>query len=312
MTQTVLLKVDNLKQHFKVGRKQWIRAVDGVSFEIYEGETFSVVGESGSGKSTLGRSIIRIYDASEGTVEFLDKNISGKMDKNMRHYLSNNMQMIFQDPMASLNPRKKVLDTVAYGLDVNGLAKKDREQKVSDVLESVGLSSDFMTRYPHQFSGGQRQRIGIARALILEPKFIIADEVISALDVSIQAQVINLMKKLQKDHGLTYMFIAHDLSMVRSISDRIAVMHLGHIVELGTVDDIYNNPVHPYTKSLLSSVPIPDPDKERSRTRVSYVKGETNYNTAKIHHLNDTHQVLANDDELEFWLSGDYGTTLVG
>ena len=312
MTQTVLLKVDNLKQHFKVGRKQWIRAVDWVSFEIYEGETFSVVGESGSGKSTLGRSIIRIYDASEGKVEFLDKNISGKMDKNMRHYLSNNMQMIFQDPMASLNPRKKVLDTVAYGLDVNGLAKKDREQKVSDVLESVGLSSDFMTRYPHQFSGGQRQRIGIARALILEPKFIIADEVISALDVSIQAQVINLMKKLQKDHGLTYMFIAHDLSMVRSISDRIAVMHLGHIVELGTVDDIYNNPVHPYTKSLLSSVPIPDPDKERSRTRVSYVKGETNYNTAKIHHLNDTHQVLANDDELEFWLSGDYGTTLVG
>ena len=312
MTQTVLLKVDNLKQHFKVGRKQWIRAVDGVSFEIYEGETFSVVGESGSGKSTLGRSIIRIYDASEGKVEFLDKNISGKMDKNMRHYLSNNMQMIFQDPMASLNPRKKVLDTVAYGLDVNGLAKKDREQKVSDVLESVGLSSDFMTRYPHQFSGGQRQRIGIARALILEPKFIIADEVISALDVSIQAQVINLMKKLQKDHGLTYMFIAHDLSMVRSISDRIAVMHLGHIVELGTVDDIYNNPVHPYTKSLLSSVPIPDPDKERSRTRVSYVKGETNYNTAKIHHLNDTHQVLANDDELKLWLSGDYGTTLVG
>lgn len=312
MTQTVLLKVDNLKQHFKVGRKQWIRAVDGVSFEIYEGETFSVVGESGSGKSTLGRSIIRIYDASEGTVEFLDKNISGKMDKNMRHYLSNNMQMIFQDPMASLNPRKKVLDTVAYGLDVNGLAKKDREQKVSDVLESVGLSSDFMTRYPHQFSGGQRQRIGIARALILEPKFIIADEVISALDVSIQAQVINLMKKLQKDHGLTYMFIAHDLSMVRSISDRIAVMHLGHIVELGTVDDIYNHPIHPYTKSLLSSVPIPDPDKERSRTRVSYVKGETNYNTAKIHHLNDTHQVLASDDELKLWLDGDYGNTLVG
>ena len=312
MTQTVLLKVDNLKQHFKVGRKQWIRAVDGVSFEIYEGETFSVVGESGSGKSTLGRSIIRIYDASEGTVEFLNKNISGNLNKDLRQYLSSNMQMIFQDPMASLNPRKKVLDTVAYGLDVNGLAKKDREQKVSDVLESVGLSSDFMTRYPHQFSGGQRQRIGIARALILEPKFIIADEVISALDVSIQAQVINLMKKLQKDHGLTYMFIAHDLSMVRSISDRIAVMHLGHIVELGTVDDIYNNPVHPYTKSLLSSVPIPDPDKERSRTRVSYVKGETNYNTAKIHHLNDTHQVLADDDELEFWLSGDYGTTLVG
>lgn len=312
MTQTVLLKVDNLKQHFKVGRKQWIRAVDGVSFEIYEGETFSVVGESGSGKSTLGRSIIRIYDASEGKVEFLDKNISGKMDKNMRHYLSNNMQMIFQDPMASLNPRKKVLDTVAYGLDVNGLAKKDREQKVSDVLESVGLSSDFMTRYPHQFSGGQRQRIGIARALILEPKFIIADEVISALDVSIQAQVINLMKKLQKDHGLTYMFIAHDLSMVRSISDRIAVMHLGHIVELGTVDDIYNNPVHPYTKSLLSSVPIPDPDKERSRTRVSYVKGETNYNSAKIHQLNDTHQVLASDEELKLWLDGDYGNTLIG
>lgn len=309
MSKPVILKVENLKQHFKIGRKQWIKAVDGVSFEIYEGETFSVVGESGSGKSTLGRSLIRIYDPQEGSINFLDETISGKLNKKDKNFLTDNMQMIFQDPMASLNPRKKILDTVAYGLDVKG-AKENRTEAVKAVLEAVGLSPDFMSRYPHQFSGGQRQRIGIARALIVEPKFIIADEVISALDVSIQAQVINLMKKIQKDRGLTYMFIAHDLSMVRSISDRIAVMHLGHIVELGTVQDIYENPIHPYTRSLLSSVPIPDPVKERNRVRVSYHKGDIDYNNAIIHQINDSHQVLASESELKLWLDREYGSAL--
>lgn len=309
MTQKVILKVDNLKQHFKVGRKQFVKAVDGVSFEIYEGETFSVVGESGSGKSTLGRSLIRIYDPQEGSIEFLEKDISGKLDSSTKDFLTDSMQMIFQDPMASLNPRKKILDCIAYGLDVKG---KDplREEKVDQALASVGLASDFKERYPHQFSGGQRQRIGIARALILEPKFIIADEIISALDVSIQAQVINLMRKLQKERNLTYLFIAHDLSMVRSISDRIAVMHLGHIVELGSVEDIYENPIHPYTKALLSSVPVPDPNIERKRKRITYNRGDINYNTATIHNISDTHQVLASEEERQAWLKGDYGQSL--
>ena len=269
-----ILKVNDLKQYFRVDKNTVVKAVDGVSFEVYEGETFSVVGESGSGKSTLGRSIIKIYDDYRGDVTFLDELISNKMDKKSLKALRSNMQMIFQDPMASLNPRKKVLDIVSYGLEANNgkLNHDQKKDKVVEVLESVGLSEAFLNRYPHQFSGGQRQRIGIARSLILEPKFIIADEIISALDVSIQAQVINLMKKLQKERNLTYMFIAHDLSMVRSISDRVAVMHLGHIVELGTVDDIYNNPLHPYTRSLLSAIPLPDQKVERERVRLNYDK----------------------------------------
>lgn len=309
MEKTVLLSVKDLKQHFKIGRNSWVKAVDGVSFDIFEGETFSVVGESGSGKSTLGRALIRIYNPQAGEVSFLNGSIHDRLSKEKKRFLCENMQMIFQDPMASLNPRKKVLDIVASGLDVTG-NHPNREQKVADVLASVGLSKDFMSRYPHQFSGGQRQRIGIARALIMEPKFIIADEVISALDVSIQAQVINLMKDLQKEHGLTYLFIAHDLSMVRSISDRIAVMHLGHIVELGSVADIYDNPIHPYTKSLLSSVPLPDPIRERARTRVSYHKGAIDYNQATIHNVSATHQVLASEEELKGWLNGDYDAAL--
>lgn len=311
-TNNVVLEVKNLKQYFRVDRKTTTRAVDDVSFKIYEGETFSVVGESGSGKSTLGRTLIRIYDGVSGEVEFMGKKISGKLDKQTKHFITTNMQMIFQDPMASLNPRKKVLDTVAFGLDVNKLVSDplERKNKVIEVLKSVGLSEDHMNRFPHQFSGGQRQRIGVARALILKPKFIIADEIISALDVSIQAQVINLMKKLQRELGLTYLFIAHDLSMVRYISDRVAVMHVGHIVEMGTVDDVYNNPMHPYTKSLLSAIPHPDPDSEKSRKRFVYDMSTIVYNDSHMLQLSDTHSILTTDKDFEMWSKGDYSLSL--
>lgn len=311
-TNNVILEVKNLKQYFRVDRKTTTRAIDDVSFKIFEGETFSVVGESGSGKSTLGRTLIRIYDGVAGEVEFMGKKISGKLNKETKHFITTNMQMIFQDPMASLNPRKKVLDTVAFGLDVNKLVSDpvDRKNKVIEVLKSVGLSEDHMNRFPHQFSGGQRQRIGVARALILKPKFIIADEIISALDVSIQAQVINLMKKLQKELGLTYLFIAHDLSMVRYISDRVAVMHLGHIVEMGTVDDVYNHPMHPYTKSLLSAIPHPDPDSEKTRKRFVYDMSTIIYNDSHMVQLSDTHSILTTDKDFELWSNGDYSLSL--
>lgn len=311
-TNNVILEVKNLKQFFRVDRKTTTRAVDDVSFKIFEGETFSVVGESGSGKSTLGRTLIRIYDGVAGEVEFMGKKISGKLDKETKHFITTNMQMIFQDPMASLNPRKKVLDTVAFGLDVNKLVSDpvERKNKVIEVLKSVGLSEDHINRFPHQFSGGQRQRIGVARALILKPKFIIADEIISALDVSIQAQVINLMKKLQKELGLTYLFIAHDLSMVRYISDRVAVMHLGHIVEMGTVDDVYNHPMHPYTKSLLSAIPHPDPDSEKKRKRFVYDMSTIIYNDSHMVQLSDTHSILTTDKDFELWSKGDYSLSL--
>ena len=311
-TNNVLLEVKNLKQFFRVDRKTTTRAVDDVSFHIYEGETFSVVGESGSGKSTLGRTLIRIYDGNSGDVTFMGKKISGKLNKETRQFLRKNMQMIFQDPMASLNPRKKVLDTVAFGLDVNKMTSsaEERKERVLEVLKSVGLHEDHLNRFPHQFSGGQRQRIGVARALVLQPKFIIADEIISALDVSIQAQVINLMKKLQRELGLTYMFIAHDLSMVRYISDRVAVMHVGHIVEMGTVDDVYNNPVHPYTRSLLSAIPHPDPIREKSRKRFVYDITNVIYNDSHMKKLSDTHSVLTTDKDFEMWSKGDYSLSL--
>ncbi len=311
-TNNVILEVKNLKQFFRVDRKTTTRAVDDVSFKIFEGETFSVVGESGSGKSTLGRTLIRIYDGVAGEVEFMGKKISGKLDKETKHFITTNMQMIFQDPMASLNPRKKVLDTVAFGLDVNKLVSDpvERKNKVIEVLKSVGLSEDHINRFPHQFSGGQRQRIGVARALVLKPKFIIADEIISALDVSIQAQVINLMKKLQRELGLTYLFIAHDLSMVRYISDRVAVMHLGHIVEMGTVDDVYNHPMHPYTKSLLSAIPHPDPDSEKKRKRFVYDMSTIIYNDSHMVQLSDTHSILTTDKDFELWSKGDYSLSL--
>lgn len=311
MTRAIL-EVKNLKQYFKIDHKTTIKAVDNVSFTIYEGEIFSVVGESGSGKSTLGRSIIRIYNANDGQVTFLDQSISGKLSSKQKKFLRLNMQMIFQDPMASLNPRKKVLDTVAQGLDIHEkLSDQERKQRVLDVLKSVGLSEDHITRYPHMFSGGQRQRIGIARAIIMNPQFIIADEIISALDVSIQAQVINLMRQIQKEKNLTLMFIAHDLSMVRYISDRVAVMHLGHIVEMGNVEDIYDNPVHPYTKSLLSAIPHPDPMSEKVRRRVMYAHDSINYNEGVMNDLSGSHSVLATTDQLAAWKNNNYDDVLV-
>jgi len=272
MTQDKLLEVKDLKKHFKVGRKNIVAAVDGVSFDIYKGETFGLVGESGCGKSTTGRTIIRLYDATSGQVKFNGEDVHGKKSKKELLQFNRKMQMIFQDPSSSLNPRMNVMDIIAEGLDVHHLVKNDAERKsrVEELLEVVGLNKEHATRFPHEFSGGQRQRIGIARALAVEPEFIIADEPISALDVSIQAQVINLLKQLQRDHGLTYLFIAHDLSMVKYISDRIGVMYFGNLVELADSDELYHNPIHPYTKSLLSAIPLPDPRYERTRKRIDY------------------------------------------
>lgn len=267
-----ILEVKHLKKYFPAGRKKIIKAVDDVSFDIYKGETFGLVGESGSGKSTTGQTIIRLYFATDGEVLFHGENVHAKKSRVEKLKFNRKMQMIFQDPSSSLNPRMTVLDIIAEGLDVHHLAKneKERKERVEQLLEAVGLNKEHATRFPHEFSGGQRQRIGIARALAVEPELIICDEPISALDVSIQAQVVNLLKKLQKEHGLTYLFIAHDLSMVKYISDRIGVMHLGHMVELADSDELYKNPVHPYTKSLLSAIPLPDPEFERSRKRITY------------------------------------------
>lgn len=267
-----LLEIKNLKQYFNVGKRNEVKAVDNVSFEIYKGETLGLVGESGCGKSTTGRTIIRLYNATGGEVLFNGVNVHGKKSHTQLKEFNRKMQMIFQDPYASLNPRLKVADIIAEGIDIHGLAKtrQDRMQRVYDLLETVGLNKEHANRYPHEFSGGQRQRIGIARALAVEPEFIIADEPISALDVSIQAQVVNLMKKLQKEKGLTYLFIAHDLSMVKYISDRIGVMYFGKLVELAPAEELYKNPLHPYTQSLLSAIPFPDPILERTRTRKTY------------------------------------------
>ncbi|MRX73613.1 ATP-binding cassette domain-containing protein [Bacillus lacus] len=267
-----LLEVKNLKQHFNVGKPNMVKAIDDISFDIYRGETLGLVGESGCGKSTTGRTIIRLYDATDGQVVFEGEDVHGKKNRKKLKEFNRKMQMIFQDPYASLNPRMKVVDIIAEGIDIHGLAKspEERKQRVYDLLETVGLNKEHANRFPHEFSGGQRQRIGIARALAVEPDFIIADEPISALDVSIQAQVVNLMKQLQKEKGLTYLFIAHDLSMVKYISDRIGVMYFGKLVELADAEELYNNPIHPYTQSLLSAIPLPDPNYERTRVRKKY------------------------------------------
>ena len=265
-----LLHIEDLKQHFRINRKFTTNAVDGISLDIWQGETYGLVGESGSGKSTTGRSIIRLYKPTSGKMVFDGRDISGKMSKADEQFLRQNMQMIFQDPMASLNPRKKVSQIVAQGLLINHLYKDraDLNDKVIAMLERVGLSREHATRYPAQFSGGQRQRIGIARALITNPKLVIADEAISALDVSIQAQVVNLMRDIQDELGTTYLFIAHDLLVVRHISDRIAVMYLGKMVELADSNEIYNHPLHPYSQSLISAVPYPDPKVARENKRI--------------------------------------------
>lgn len=265
-----IVEVKNLKKYFNVGKHQVLHAVDNITFNIYKGETLGLVGESGCGKSTTGRTIIRLYEATAGEVFFEGINVHEKKTKEELKKLSRKMQMIFQDPYASLNPRMTVSDIIAEGIDIHGLANgpKERRIKVYELLETVGLNPEYANRYPHEFSGGQRQRIGIARALAVEPSFIIADEPISALDVSIQAQVVNLMQHLQEERRLTYLFIAHDLSMVKFISDRIGVMYLGALVELAESDELYDDPLHPYTQALLSAIPIPDPKVERSRKRI--------------------------------------------
>lgn len=299
-----LLEIKNLKQYFNVGKPNQVKAIDGVSFDIYKGETLGLVGESGCGKSTTGRTIIRLYDATDGEVIFKGENVHGKKSKKELMGFNRSMQMIFQDPYASLNPRMKVADVIAEGIDIHGLAKSksERMQRVHELLETVGLTKEHANRYPHEFSGGQRQRIGIARALAVQPEFIIADEPISALDVSIQAQVVNLMKKLQREKGLTYLFIAHDLSMVKYISDRIGVMYFGKLVELAPADELYNNPLHPYTQSLLSAIPLPDPEFERTRRRKTYDPTIHNYadnEEVKMREVKPGHFVYCSEKELQ-------------
>jgi len=353
ISETVLLDVKNLKQHFKSGRgknKMVVKAVDGISFQIHEGEVFGLVGESGCGKTTTGRSIIRLYDPTDGEVLFRGKRIGGGteafelelkdlknnlkvlQDKNsdeaneykakitdLRDLISEikkdnafrgetvetlkKIQMIFQDPISSLNPRMTVREIIAEGLIVGG--EKDKElidKKVFDILQIVGLQPEHAFRYPHEFSGGQRQRIGVARALIIEPELLIADEPISALDVSIQAQVINLLRDLQEKLNLTILFIAHDLSVVKYFSDRIAVMYFGHIVEVAESDLLFKNPLHPYTRSLLSAIPLPDPDYERTRKRFNYDPRTHEYgpdNMPEFVEIEKGHFILASPKEVK-------------
>lgn len=271
-TNQPLVKVEDLCKYFQVGRKATLKAVDHVSFEVNKGETVSLVGESGCGKSTTGRCLIKLYDPTDGKVYYNGEDIT-KYNKAQRKEFTKKVQMIFQNPYASLNPRMTVKEIVGEGLKQQGVSNKELEEKVEELLNVVGLNKDHMSRFPHEFSGGQRQRIGIARALSVEPEFIICDEPISALDVSIQAQVINMLKELQEKKGLTYLFIAHDLSVVKYISDRVVVMYLGTIVETAETEELYSNPTHPYTKALLSAIPEADPDKAKANKRIQ-IKGE--------------------------------------
>ena len=267
--QEILLEVTDLVKHFNVPRGV-VRSVDGVSFSIRRGETLGLVGESGCGKTTAGRTIIRLYDVTSGSVKWKGHELASLSQKEMIPYRKV-LQMIFQDPYASLNPRMTVGDIVIEPMVIHGVPRDERIDRMRCLLSIVGLNSEHANRYPHEFSGGQRQRIGIARALAVEPECIICDEPISALDVSIQAQIVNTLEDLQRDLGLTYLFIAHDLSMVKHISDRVAVMYLGNIVEVAESNELYTNPLHPYTQSLLSAIPVPDPDKSDARKRIQLV-----------------------------------------
>ena len=274
MSENAILEVKNLKTYFDVTkgiftRKQIVKAVDDVSFDVKENETFGLVGESGCGKTTLGRTIVKLYDPVSGSITFQGQDIAKLKGKDLTKFRKD-MQMIFQDPYASLNPRMTVGEIIKEPMIIHNIYNTDqeREDRVVELLRIVGLKPDHIRRYPAEFSGGQRQRIGIARALAVDPKFIVCDEPISALDVSIQAQVVNLLKEIQKEMGLSYLFIAHDLSMVKHISDRIGVMYLGHLVECGPSNDVYHRPLHPYTTALLSAIPIPDPDTAKAKRRI--------------------------------------------
>lgn len=268
MTKEVLVEVKDLKKYFNVGNGKILKAVDGVSFKINKGETLGLVGESGCGKTTCGRTVIGLYEPTGGEIIFDGKKVEKKNPKERKEF-AKEVQMIFQDPYASLDPRMTVGDIIAEGIDIHKLyTGKKRTERIHELLELVGLNKEHASRFPHEFSGGQRQRIGIARALAVEPKFIVCDEPISALDVSIQAQVINLLIDLQQKLGLTYLFIAHDLSMVRHISDKVGVMYLGNMMELAESNELYEKPLHPYTQALMSAIPIPDPKVESSRQRI--------------------------------------------
>lgn len=297
-----LIEIKDLQITFGHGKKKFV-AVDHVNFDIYKGETFSLVGESGSGKTTIGRAITRINPTSGGEILFKGRKINGKISKELDLEVIKKCQMIFQDPMASLNERAKVDYIISEGLLNHHLYKDDaeREEKVQKALHEVGLLPEFASRFPHEFSGGQRQRIGIARALVMEPEFIVADEPISALDVSIRAQVLNLLNRLKKDRGLTYLFIAHDLSVVRFISDRIAVISKGRIVELAEAEELFLNPLHPYTKALLSAVPMPDPRMEKKKKLLVYDPSMHDYSVDKPvwEEVKEGHFVYGNQKELE-------------
>lgn len=264
-----LVKIENLRKHFKIRKGEVLKAVDDVSFEIYKGETLGLVGESGCGKTTCGRTILGLYPATDGKVTFKGKDVSELKSKKDLLWFKKNAQLIFQDPYASLDPRMTVEEIIGEGIDNHQLYKgEERKAKIQELLMQVGLNKEHANRFPHEFSGGQRQRIGIARALAVEPEFIVCDEPISALDVSIQAQVVNLLVELQKELGLTYLFIAHDLSMVKHISDRVGVMYMGQLVEIAPSEELYNDPLHVYTKALLSAIPIPEPEIERSKKNI--------------------------------------------
>lgn len=272
----VILKAEDLKKYFKIKGRKVVKAVDGVSIEVEKGKTLGLVGESGCGKSTLGRTLIRIYEPTEGKITLNGKDISGKSTKRFRQDLARSIQMIFQDPYACLSPRMTVSQLISEGWGLNHaihMSAEEKRDRVIELLETVGLNEEHASRFPHEFSGGQRQRIGIARALSMSPELIICDEPISALDVSIQAQVMNLLLKLQQDKGLSYIFIAHDLSMVRYISDTVAVMYLGSIMEYATNKELYENPQHPYTKALFSAIPVANPKIEKGRSRIK-LEGE--------------------------------------
>ena len=301
----VLVSVRNMEVTFGSKRNKFV-AVHGVSFDIYKGETFGLVGESGSGKTTIGRAIIRINPMSDGEVIYKGQKINGKISRELDKQVTQQIQMIFQDPMASLNERAKVDYIVSEGLmNIHPeMSKEERTQKVSQALLEVGLLPEFASRFPHEFSGGQRQRIGIARALIVEPEFIIADEPISALDMSIRAQVLNLLRHLQKERGITYLFIAHDLSVMRYISDRIAVIHKGDIVELADAEELVTHAIHPYTRSLLSAIPMPNPRLERKKKLLVYDPAMHDYSreAPQWRELRPNHFVLCSEAEGKAWL----------
>jgi oligopeptide transport system ATP-binding protein len=303
--QTPLLRLEDVSVFYGRGKHRF-RAVNQVSFDVFRGETFGIVGESGSGKTTIGRSIIRINPVSSGRILFNGQCISGAMDGARKKELPRQIQMIFQDPMSSLNERAKVEYIVSEGLIRRGSSARDRADQVARALSEVGLRPEFANRFPHEFSGGQRQRIGIARALIMKPELIIADEPISALDVSIRAQVLNLMRKLQKQRNLTYIFISHDLSVMRFICDRIAALHRGLMVELADAETLFSRPLHPYTRALLSAVPLPDPEYERNKRPLVYDEGIHDYSTDKPFwaEAEPGHFVWANTKELDQYREG--------